>query len=238
MKLLASKSTFNKCRSRDILPIECEFCHETFYRTKNEIQWALKRTSVQCLKFCGMKCKNKSKEIKIRIKCDQCDKDIDIIPSRKKRFIHHFCSHSCGAKYSNSHRTGNQRSKLELWIEEQLTILYPKLEIHYNQTSTINSELDIFIPSMKLAFELNGIFHYEPIHGVDKLDRTKNNDLRKFQACSERGIGLCVIDTHNVKYLKKERDKKFLGIITKVMADSVGIEPTPDTMPEQFSKLS
>lgn len=104
-----------------------------------------------------------------------------------------------------------------MWIEEQLTILYPTLKIHYNKTDIINSELDIYIPLLKLAFEFNGIFHYEPIYGDDKLKRTKNNDDKKFRLCSESGIGLCVIDTHNVKYLKKERDGKFLNIIKSII---------------------
>ena len=108
-----------------------------------------------------------------------------------------------------------------MWLEEQLTKLYPVLEINFNKTNIINSELDIYIPSLKLAFELNGIFHYEPIYGKEKLDKTKNNDDRKFQICSKLGISLCVIDTHNVKYLKKERDKKFLDIIVKIIDGAI-----------------
>ena len=35
----------------------------------------------------------------------------------------------------------------------------------------INSELDVYVPSLNLAFELNGIFHYEPIYGEKKLNQ-------------------------------------------------------------------
>ena len=116
---------------------------------------------------------------------------------------------SCAGTYNNTHKThGTRRSKLEVWIEEQLTKLYPNLEIHFNQKDTINSELDIYIPSMKIAFELNGIFHYEPIFGEDQLNKIQNNDHRKFAACHEAGISLCVIDTSGQKYFKPKSSQR------------------------------
>jgi hypothetical protein len=129
-----------------------------------------------------------------------------------------FCSRSCSATYNNTHKTkGNRRSKLEKWLEEQLTVLYLELEILYSNKTTINSELDIYIPSLKLAFELNGIFHYEPIYGEDKLNQIQNNDNRKFQACLEKGIELCIIDTSQHKYVKPSTSQKYLDIITHLV---------------------
>ena len=125
---------------------------------------------------------------------------------------------SCAGTYNNTHKThGTRRSKLEVWIEEQLTKLYPNLEIHFNQKDTINSELDIYIPSMKIAFELNGIFHYEPIFGEDQLNKIQNNDHRKFAACHEAGISLCVIDTSGQKYFKPKSSQRYLDIITGII---------------------
>jgi hypothetical protein len=68
-----------------------------------------------------------------------------------------------------------------------------------------------------LAFELNGIFHYEPIYGEEKLGKVKNNDGRKFQACIERKIELCIIDVSASKKFKPERDKKYLDIIVNLI---------------------
>ena len=78
-------------------------------------------------------------------------------------------------------------------------------------------ELDIYIPSLKLAFELNGIYHYEPIHGSDKLNKIQNNDNRKFQACAEQGISLCIIDTSSQSYFKENTSEKFLKIIINII---------------------
>ena len=104
-----------------------------------------------------------------------------------------------------------------MWVEGQLTTLYPELHILYSDKTAINSELDIYIPSLSLAFELNGIFHYEPIYGKSKLNQIQNNDNRKFQACIEHNIELCIIDTSSQKYFKENSSKKYLDIITHLV---------------------
>jgi len=76
--------------------------------------------------------------------------------------------------------------------------------------------------------ELNGIFHYEPIYGQDKLDKIKNNDHRKFQACLEHNIELCIIDTSQQKKFNPQSSKVFLDIITRIINLKnvfLGIEP-------------
>lgn len=140
------------------------------------------------------------------------------MPNKIKKFNNHFCSRSCSATYQNTHKTKNiKRSKLEIWLEKQLTQTYPNLEIHFNRKDAINSELDIYIPSFKLAFELNGIFHYEPIYGEEQLKKIKNNDSRKFQACIENKIELCIIDASSMDYFKENKSKIYLDIITNII---------------------
>lgn len=145
---------------------------------------------------------------------------------RKSKSGNVFCCQNCAAIYSNTHKTtGTRRSKLENWLEEKLTAFYPELETSYNDKTTINSELDIYIPSLKLAIELNGIYHYEPIHGADKLASIQNNDGRKFQACLENGIELVIIDTSSLKYFKPINAQKYLEIISNIITmKMVGIE--------------
>ena len=137
---------------------------------------------------------------------------------KQGKVYNYFCCSSCAATYNNTHKTkGNRKSKLEFYLEKELPLLYPDMEFHFNRKDAINSELDIYIPSMKLAFELNGIFHYEPIYGETKLDQIQNNDKRKFQACLERGIELCIIDSSNLKYFKESNAKPYLDIILKII---------------------
>jgi hypothetical protein len=74
-----------------------------------------------------------------------------------------------------------------------------------------------------LAFELNGIFHYEPIYGDNKLEQIQNNDNRKFQACLEKNIELCIIDTSQLKYFKEKNCLKYLEIVQSVVGNRLDI---------------
>jgi hypothetical protein len=136
----------------------------------------------------------------------------------KSKTGNHFCSRSCSATYNNLHKkTGTRRSKLEAWIEEQLPSTFPDLEILYNDKSAINSELDIYIPSLSLAIELNGIYHYEPIHGQKKFSQIQNNDQNKFQLCLKHNISLCIIDVSSLSYFKPANAQKYLDIVVNII---------------------
>ena len=220
MKPLYSETQFNLCKSNDLLFLECYQCQQSFSTKKKFILLALKNHnnlfnnySSSC-RFCSQNCKSKYQTTKIDINCTNCNDIFQKLPNQIKRSSNHFCSRSCAVSYNNKHKThGTRRSKLETYIEQQLSILYPDLEVHYNQKSAINSELDIYIPSLRLGFELNGIFHCEPIFGQDKLDKIKINDKHKFKACHENNITLCIIDTSKQKYFKESTSKQFLDII-------------------------
>lgn len=221
-----SKEQFDSSKSRDLLELICEFCSTSFKKPKNEIQRELfsKRNT---LRFCSRKCHGLFASKSILITCKQCNTQVMRCQAEYKKSKNHFCSNVCSGTYNVAHRkTGTRRSKLEKWIESKLLEKYPNLEIHYNRKDTINSELDIYIPSLKLAFELNGIFHYEPIYGPDKLSKIQNNDTRKFQACLERGIELCIIDTSKVRYFKEHIYNNYLSIISNIIEVRVGFEPT------------
>lgn len=216
MKLLIDEKDFASTNWDDKIPLKCEWCNNTFFKKKHHVQTILK-SGLNKGRYCSLGCKGLARRKRTDGHCKNCGKSIMVKPyqSRNK---YQFCSRSCKAKYWNVNKTwGSNRSKLEKWIEVQLSGKYPNLEIHYNRTDTINAELDIYIPSLKLAVELNGIFHYEPIYGQCKLKDTQNADNYKFQKCFEKGIGLCIIDTHNSRYLKNERDQKFLDIITNII---------------------
>jgi hypothetical protein len=233
MKLLISLDELKKQKLNSLIPLECKNCGTTFFNSKDKVVQALK--GKRSSSYCSQKCWNSNRgprTVKIpktflTFNCGYCGKSNTkyIGPKDTQRNRKRFCNKSCRATYYNNHKTkGCRRSKLEKWIEEQLTTIYPNLEICFNQKTAINSELDIFVPSLKLAFELNGIFHYEPIFSESKLSKVKTNDDRKFQACLEKGIELCVIDVSSMKHLKKDKAQKFLSIITSLINKKVPLE--------------
>jgi hypothetical protein len=215
MKVLYSEEEFNKARSIDLLPVVCNTCNKKLYKEKREIIRIIKRNgNVYCSKECVSIGRTKS----ILATCIQCGNQFKKQYHRVKTRPNHFCSHTCSATYNNQHKThGIRRSKLEEYLETDLTKLYPDLDIHFNRKDAIGSELDIYIPSLNIAFELNGIFHYEPIFGVDKLKKISKNDLNKSKACIDAKIDLCIIDTSYQKRFTISSSQKFLTIIVDII---------------------
>lgn len=218
------------------IELNCTGCGKLFYRS-----FSLHNQNIMRGKkpYCSSRCSFEKHRTRKLVTCKQCEKEFTKELSRIKKFPNHFCSSSCSATYNNTHKSqGNRRSKLEIWLEEQLPNLFPDLDFKFNSKEEINSELDIYIPSLKLAFELNGIFHYEPIYGQERLAFIQNNDDRKFQACGEAGIALCIIDNSSMKNFKEKTAQKFLDIIVDVIKKSQivgeGIEPSRASQPEKF----
>ncbi len=198
------------------LPLQCKGCQNTFYLVKHEIQKALNPNNHAVRDFCSLHCygKYKSKVKRIQCKCKECNKEFSRTLSQYKKAKNHFCSHRCKGVYHNKHKThGTRRSKLELWLEEQLTQVYPNIKIHYNKVDMIGAELDIYIPSLKKAIEINGIFHYKPIFGEKKWKQTQANDKKKVLACEKLDIELMVIDVTKLSYFKPKKAKEYLDLI-------------------------
>lgn len=216
------QSEYKTAKSYDLLKLQCHHCNKIYLKRKKDIARELAHNLGEC-KYCSSKCHNIYKTTSINVNCTLCNKEISRKQSELKKSKLTFCSKSCMAKYYNKHRIicykidGKIRSKLELYIEQQLKNIYPNLEILFNERLIINSELDIYIPSLKLAFELNGIYHYEPIHGLNALTNIENNDQRKFLKCHENNISLCVIDTSKQTRFTEKSSIKYLNIITELI---------------------
>lgn len=71
---------------------------------------------------------------------------------------------------------------------------------------------------LNIAIQINGILHFKPIYGQEKLLKIQKLDQEKRDKCATLNIRLYEIDCQNDKYLNKtlkeirwERVKKLLG---------------------------
>lgn len=208
---------FNLSRGIDYLTFECLCCNTDFKLQKKAYVCYLNGNYKGSIKYCSKACSSKMQQTKVEKECMNCGCIVYRQLCQLKKTKNSFCSKSCAAKFNNKNKSfGTRRSKLEAWIEENLKSKY-KFDIVFNGKTTIGSELDVYIPSLKLAFELNGIFHYEPIFGKTKLDSVINNDSMKYKACIDNNIDLCIIDVSGSKRFKPERDIKYLEIIENII---------------------
>ncbi len=135
----------------------------------------------------------------LRLLCNSCNKKIPTY-KRKRRYY--------------------RRSKIEVWLEEELTHAYPNLGIHFNKKDAIRSELDIYIPSLNKAVEVSGIHHYKPIFGQEKLIQIQDNDKKKAIACKELNIELLVLDISKITNFRPEKGKQPLNYIHRFITES------------------
>jgi very-short-patch-repair endonuclease len=167
--------------------------------------------------WCSRKCRYPDNEKRV-VNCLKCNKEFKKVNSECIKCPNHFCSHSCSASYNNTHKKyGTRRSKLEIYLEEQIREHYPHLELICNQKTAIESELDFYFPDLRFAIELNGITHYEPIFGEDKFEKIQNNDKRKVIACYEKDIELAIIDSSTCTYLNESAKNKFKNLVFELL---------------------
>ena len=227
MKALFDLEKINELKKEE-LKFECKNCLNIFLGDKRAVKRSLgliKGHGRNKIDYCSTKCQREYEErfSTVECKCSSCE--IPLVKRKselkKSKTGNLFCSKKCSAEFNNRNKkVGVRRSKLENWIESELCDKYD-FEIIFNGKDAIGSELDIYIPSLKLAFELNGIFHYEAIYGDDKLNSIKNNDRIKFQSCLNNKIELCVINTTESKNFKPERDIKYLKIIENIIEEKI-----------------
>ena len=71
----------------------CQICNKIFYIYKNRIKNA---------RFCSRKCRGKEQAIllkkRIKVNCSTCNKELELVPSRRKNYNKNYCSRRCQHK--------------------------------------------------------------------------------------------------------------------------------------------
>jgi hypothetical protein len=189
-----------KCSSehkKNRLIIKCKQCNKEFEVNKGVFRYK-KKCGIKNL-FCSNICQSKYQETGVNdlldCVCSYCNTPI----KRQRRLLEltntHFCNRHCQGNYYSKYLGRDNRSLLEKKIESYLIDDYPKLDIIFgDRQQCYTLELDIYIPELNLAFEINGPIHYKPIYGNNALDKIQKNDAKKIKICKTKGIKLIIID--------------------------------------------
>jgi len=194
-------------RTKDRVELTCDGCGVKFTRINSEVGRGQKQ-------YCSATCRPRVSGLQTH-NCLTCNAEVKRYASLMPKNGNVFCNNSCAAIWKNKNRDQAipTRSKLEKWLEEQLNNQFAGLTILFNKTNQIGMELDIHIPSLNLAFEINGVFHYEDVFKNGLLTRRLELDEKKRQLCLENKIKLVEIDTREQKYFTEKTSKKYLDII-------------------------
>lgn len=85
-------------------------------------------------------------------------------------------------------QTSKTGSKLEKFLLDQLLQDGYKVDFHKEQTlSNTKLQIDLFIPSLNTAIEIDGPSHFEPVWGKEALDRNIKYDNKKTGLILGRG---------------------------------------------------
>ncbi len=211
-----------------VIKLICDECGKDYERTVAEHNAGTRRAYKNL--FCSRVCSGKfnTRINTITKPCSNCKK----LTTRRSGELkgnktgNIFCDHTCAAHFNNKFRKKSRRSKIEIALYDLLVKTYPQLSITPNDKTMLEGlEVDIAIPSLKLAIEWNGIVHFKPIYGKEKLAKIQEKDRIKQQIAVLNNINLIVIP--DLVSNKKKLDEAFENIcnIINDLIGPPGIEP-------------
>lgn len=114
------------------------------------------------------------------------------------------------------------KNKGEAWTSETILYhivksLYPESTVifHYHPKWLDGLELDIWVQGKNLAFEYQGIQHFEPVEhwgGRHQLEIQQKHDAKKAQICKAKGITLITVNYNEELSLENIKSKIAFGI--------------------------
>ena len=159
------------------------------------IQWRIDyAVTYHNLEYVGQKVRDDGETI-VTYRCKTCEKELDWCQKDDPR--HPFCQ--------NPECISRHRSKMEAQLHEAILSIIPdEMVMAGNKTVLHGKELDIYVPSHKLAIEFDGLYWHDG----------KDNSY-KYEECRRQGIRLIQITEY--EWLNKR------GIVSSILKSAFGI---------------
>jgi very-short-patch-repair endonuclease len=114
--------------------------------------------------------------------------------------------------------TSKLGSKLEKFLLENLLNNGIRVEPHKEQIlSNTKLHIDLFLPKLNIAIEVDGPSHFEPVWGEEALKRNQDYDSKKTGLLIGKGINL--IRVKQKKDFSRSRAKVIFGRLMEAIAD-------------------
>lgn len=130
-------------------------------------------------------------------------------------------------------KTAKDGSKLEHFVCSELKVLGYVVEFH-KEHLLLNERLhlDIFLPKIKTAIEIDGPSHFLPMWGEEALQKTQKADREK--AGLLLTAGCCLVRIKSPKFLSAKYKRELLEKLTNVLAN---IEKSPQSTENRYITL-
>lgn len=100
-------------------------------------------------------------------------------------------------------KASKEGSKLELYVFKALTEAGFDVYAHTSNLPNVNLEMDLVVPSLKTAIEIDGPSHFEPIWGEEALQRQQKADREKAGHLLNAGCCLIRVGTRDKNVSEK-----------------------------------
>src|SRR3989344_9614848 len=87
--------------------VHCAYCQKRFLKDNRHIKENLK---INNNFYCSPLCQYNAKRKRIEVSCESLACNRKFLRTLSNISFHNFCSHTCSAKYSNSHRTRKKKN--------------------------------------------------------------------------------------------------------------------------------